>query len=247
MGTLFFMEVNSVNAEEISELVRREIEQWHVKNAARPQDFEYITDEMRKIRAFGDHREDLAAVISDLIVINTEMWHEQDKMRSANDAVVLRAIYNLNPLNQRRNDLVEEIDEIFLERVEDSTAGDRTIISSEEAVQVIQRAIVNWHEESAKRPADYVIATENIRRRRPAGTYRNDMAKIVEELTLNNAEAWHEEDKIHSGNDSAVLAAVRNGNLLNQHRNDLVEELDEMFLSYVENGGRANGNARKFD
>ena len=235
-----------MNAEEIAELVQREIEQWHIKNAQRPSDFDYMTDEMRRIRAFGEHREDLKAVITDLIVVNTEMWHEQDKMRSERDDVVLRAMQNFNPLNQHRNDLIEEIDEIFLARVEKSNTK-RAIISAEDTVSLIQKAIVDWHEESVKRPADYVIASENIRKRRPAGTFRNDMAKIVEELTLTNAEAWHEEDKIHSGRAEVIVGAVRNTNFLNQHRNDLVEELDEMFMNYVneQKGDYTDGNTRK--
>ena len=240
-----------MNAEEIVELVQFQIKQWHIKNEGRPQNFEYLTDETKRVRAFGDHREDLSAVITDLIFINTEMWHEQDKMRSEDDAVVLGAIYRFNPLNQRRNDLIEEIDEIFLERVKAGNSGgdERTIISADRAVELILAAIVDWHEESAKRPVDYVIASENIRRRRPTGTYRNDMAKIVVELAMTNTEVWHEEDKIHSGQDEIVLAAVRNGNFLNQHRNDLVEELDEMFLHYAseKEGDNANGNSRQPD
>ena len=239
-----------MNAEEIARLVQIQIEQWHIKNEGRPHDFDYITDEMRKIRAFGDHREDLSAVITELIVINTEMWHEQDKMRSERDEVVLRAIHRFNPLNQRRNDLIEEIDEIFLERAEAANSdADTRIISADETINLIQKAIAEWHEESTSPPADYVIISENIRKRRPSGIFRNDMAKIVKDLAMTHTESWHEEDKIHSGQDDIVIAAVRNANFLNRHRNDLVEELDEMFLNYVneKKGDDANGNARQSD
>ena len=116
-----------LSAEEISVLICHEIADWHVKNENRPADAVIITDEMRNVRQFGDHRDDLRQVISDLVVINTEMWHEQDKMRSENDEVVLRAITNFNPLNQHRNDLIEEIDEIFMEtckKVEETVGSD---------------------------------------------------------------------------------------------------------------------------
>ena len=63
-----------------------------------------------------DHRDDLYQVIKELVITNTEMWHEEDKVRSHRDEVVLKAIRNINPLNQHRNDLIEEIDEIMLDK-----------------------------------------------------------------------------------------------------------------------------------
>jgi hypothetical protein len=41
---------------------------------------------------------------------------------------------------------------------------------------------------------------------------------------------WNEEDKIRSAKDDVVLKDIRNVNPLNQHRNDLIEEIDEIFL-----------------
>ena len=108
---------NLMTAEEISELIKSTIKNWHVENENRPADYEILTDEIKRIRPMNEHREDLRQVVKDLALTNTEMWHEQDKMRSERDEVVVRAIYNFNPLNQHRNDLIEEIDEIFLDNV----------------------------------------------------------------------------------------------------------------------------------
>ena len=43
-------------------------------------------------------------------------------------------------------------------------------------------------------------------------------------------EMWHEEDKVRSADDQTVLKAIRNINPLNQHRNDLIEEVDEIVI-----------------
>ena len=109
---------NLMTAEEIAKSIQKTIVDWHKKNENRPADAEILTDEIKKIRKLGDHREDIKVVVEDLAAMNTEMWHLQDKMRSENDKVVLSAIKIFNPFNQRRNDLIEEIDEIFLERAE---------------------------------------------------------------------------------------------------------------------------------
>jgi hypothetical protein len=47
---------------------------------------------------------------------------------------------------------------------------------------------------------------------------------------------WHEEDKIRSEKDDVVLRAIRNVNPLNQHRNDLIEEIDEIILDQQNKG-----------
>ena len=62
------------------------------------------------------HRDDIVEVIKELVDTNCEMWHEEDKVRSADDQTVLKAIRNINPLNQHRNDLIEEVDEIVIEK-----------------------------------------------------------------------------------------------------------------------------------
>ena len=104
-----------MNSASILELIQETIVEWHNKNADRPADAVIVTEEMRRIRPLGEHREEIEPIIYELTITNTEMWHEEDKIRSDKDDVVLRAIRNVNPLNQHRNDLIEEIDEIFLE------------------------------------------------------------------------------------------------------------------------------------
>ena len=49
---------------------------------------------------------------------NIEIWHQEDVARSNRDEDVVRAKRNIDPLNQHRNDLMEEIDEIILEKVQ---------------------------------------------------------------------------------------------------------------------------------
>ncbi len=107
-------------AKDISELIQKSIAAWHAENQNRSPEYEIVTDAIRRIRPFNEHRDNLKTVVRELVVTNTEMWHEEDKVRSANDAVVLKAIRNINPLNQHRNDLIEEIDEIVLDRVSKS-------------------------------------------------------------------------------------------------------------------------------
>ncbi len=108
--------MNQINAEEVLKIVQETITKWHVENQNRAPDAVIVTDEIRKIRPLGEHRDAIEPIVYELTVTNTEMWHEEDKIRSEKDDVVLRAIRNVNPLNQHRNDLIEEIDEIFLEQ-----------------------------------------------------------------------------------------------------------------------------------
>ena len=67
----------------------------------------------------NEHRDDLRTVVEDLARTNIEIWHEEDKACSKDDSAVVSAKRNIDPLNQHRNDLMEEIDEIFLERVKE--------------------------------------------------------------------------------------------------------------------------------
>lgn len=93
------------------------IDDWHENHYELQPDRVIVTDEIRKIRKFNEHRSNIMEVVKELTVTNTEIWHEEDKVRSENDEIVLKAIRNINPLNQHRNDLIEEIDEIIAELV----------------------------------------------------------------------------------------------------------------------------------
>ena len=107
-----------MNAEEISKLIQQEIERWHIENADRPEDYQVVTDEIRRIRPMNEHRQDLLQVAKELTITNIEIWHQEDKARLPQDDIVVKAKRNIDPLNQHRNDLIEEIDEIVLERVQ---------------------------------------------------------------------------------------------------------------------------------
>ena len=97
-------------------------------------------------------------------------------------------------------------------------------------VKLIQRTIGQWHQDAEKRPADYLIVTDEIRRIKPLNENRENLNEVIQELVVTNTEMWHEEDKVRSMTDDVVLKAIRNINPLNQHRNDLMEEIDEIIV-----------------
>ena len=107
-----------ITAKEISKMISKEIEDWHVFQASRPADYVIVNEDIKRIRPLNKHRDDIVEVIKELVDTNCEMWHEEDKVRSADDQTVLKAIRNINPLNQHRNDLIEEVDEIVIEKEE---------------------------------------------------------------------------------------------------------------------------------
>lgn len=54
---------------------------------------------------------------------------------------------------------------------------------------------------------------------------------LIDKLTIVNLKIWKYEDiKRESGDDSIIADATRKTNILNQQRNDLIQELDEMFI-----------------
>lgn len=228
--------MNWLSAGEIVAIIEDGIETWHRENADRAPDAPILTERSRSIRRLNDYRPDPAEIVRELVTVNTEMWHEQDKVRSDRDEVLLRAIRNISPLNQHRNDLIEELDENLLGAVGTSPApapaaeGARDAAAGREIAEVIEAAIREWHTETAARPADHVIVTEQIRTRKAFGVHREDLKAVAAELAKTNSEIWHQEDVVRTDIDHAVVAAVRNMNPLNCHRNDLVEEIDEIIL-----------------
>ena len=106
-------------------------------------------------------------------------------------------------------------------------------------VKLVQHTIGQWHQDAEKRPADYVIVTDEIRRIKPLNEHREDLQEAIRELVVTNTEMWHEEDKVRSAADDVVLKAIRNINPLNQHRNDLMEEIDEIIVDNQSKGVKA--------
>lgn len=103
---------SNINISRIALIIDETIKNWHEDESNISPDRVVVTEDIRRIRPIGEHRDDLYDAVKDLTLANIEMWHEEDKMRSENDQVVVKAARNINALNQRRNDLVEEVDEI---------------------------------------------------------------------------------------------------------------------------------------
>jgi len=55
---------------------------------------------------------------------------------------------------------------------------------------------------------------------------------LIDKLTIVNLKIWKFEDiKRSSDKDDEIADATRKTNVLNQQRNDLIQEIDEMFIS----------------
>lgn len=53
---------------------------------------------------------------------------------------------------------------------------------------------------------------------------------LISKLARINIEIWHEEDKARSSDDHKVAKAKRNIDMLNQKRNDIIEEIDQIIV-----------------
>ena len=60
--------------------------------------------------------------------------------------------------------------------------------------------------------------------------------ELVSDLAMVNTRLWHEEDKARVEDEAQVAAAKHAVDKLNQKRNDLIEQIDEMAMALKEGG-----------
>ena len=106
------------------------------------------------------------------------------------------------------------------------------VVNAEDINKMICKYIKFWHEKYENLDNRNILSDYNTEIK-TIGEYRDDIKDVVSELVLVNTEMWHEQDKIRSDDPDKLLNAIKNISPLNQHRNDLIEEIDEIVCHYV--------------
>lgn len=74
---------------------------------------------------------------------------------------------------------------------------------------------------------------------------KEGLGELVSRLAATNIVLWHEEDKARVADDHQVAAAKRAVDKLNQHRNDLIEKIDEELRGVAAAAASAKPKAKK--
>jgi len=61
------------------------------------------------------------------------------------------------------------------------------------------------------------------------------IGSLIDKITIVNLKIWKLEDiKVDSQNEHEVMIATKKASLLNQQRNDLMQEIDELILCLID-------------
>ncbi len=117
------------------------------------------------------------------------------------------------------------------------------MVSGEEIVAVQDRLTQEWHQ----RPKTGVdVAAGSPAGETESGAPAKDAwLRAVTRLHRANFDLWHIEDEARApgATDAEIAAVKRSIDRTNQHRNDLIEELDFILLGWLEQRGLSNADA----
>ncbi len=95
--------------------------------------------------------------------------------------------------------------------------------------ELIGEAIKDWYKDY-KTNGYGISISDDIKKIRNKDEISESIEDVVYKLAKINMQMWHEQDGIRSDDDEELLSSIEKIHPLNQHRNDLIEEIDEIIL-----------------